>query len=840
MNLLGLTFILYYIKLSDGNGFWTNLRISDPDCHRRAVEFERTRKKLKKAELDLKFLYDCRDEDLHPKFTRWRNFNTLDDRAKHKAYRKVLNDEIKAKHAHIKRLRTTNTQKENALTSSTTWMKRMILTNAINGSVNSLITKAKKTHAKKFANLLHEKRKRDGITKNPNQCIINLSGITLSEDQYGALQYGLKYGIATNPKESDLIASAESFWEQLERNKLLPDSHHKIQRAKNALRGTVFNFLNFHDRRIVNDNKKTKIIQELCKDHVILQPDKGGGIVLIKKSDYNTQMESLFADRSKFRIVSEDPTPTRLNSLQKYLKKLQKRGEITQEVFNRIRPKNAKPARAHGLPKTHKEYEAMPSFRPIIDTTGTTHSSIGKYFTNEFTLKDSFDAAERIRNIPPADLENDFQFVSFDVVSLFTNVPLKRTMNLILDRVYKDKLIETNMKKATLKKLLLDTCTKTAFLFNGQLYEQTDGVSMGGSLGPLLANIIMVELESKIIRPLIEDGTIKFYTRFVDDTLLLLKKDDIERVKAELERFDSNLKFTYDMFETENPHFLDIEITSNGLKIYRKETFTGHYSDFSSFVPWNYRISWIRSLVYRTKRLCDHKYLKQGIREVKKFASWNGFPRNVHNRLINRFVNSPPKRQPDNEEDNEEITLWFNVPYIGATGENLIKSLRKKIVKLLNTKKKIKIKTFFKTTQLRDFASSKDKTPLLSKSNVVYEVCCPACGENYIGKTERTLKERSIEHAWYDVESPMRNHLKSCSHFNHMYGILTMLLETPTEDESLIRRNFTIQALQKQIKVLDSDKNWNQLLYKEALNIERKDPTLNKGLKASRRLRLFK
>ena len=559
-------------------------------------------------------------------------------------------------------------------------------------------------------------------------------------------------------------------------------------------------------------------------------------------------MEHLFADRSKFRIVPDDPTAARLNSLQKYLKKLHKRGEITQEVFNRIRPKNAKPARAHGLPKTHKEYEDLPPFRPIIDTTGTAHSSIGKYLceilkplsTNEFTLKDSFDAAERIRNIPPDDLENDFQFVSFDVVSLFTNVPLKRTLNLILDRVYKDKQIETTMKKATLKKLLLDTCTKTAFSFNGQLYEQTDGVSMGGSLGPLLANIIMVELEAKVIRPLIEDGTIRFYTRFVDDTLLLLKEDDIERVKAELERFDSNLKFTYDKFETEIPHFLDIEITSNGLKIYRKETFTGHYTDFSSFVPWNYRISWIRSLVYRTKRLCDREHLKQGIREVKKFASWNGFPRNVHNRLINRFVNSPAKKQPDKEDGTDEITLWFNVPYIGATGENLIKSFRKKIVRLLNTKKKIKIKTFFKTTQLRDFASSKDKTPLLSKSNVVYEICCPACGENYIGKTERTLKERSTEHAWYDAESPMRNHLKSCSHFDHLYGILTMFQEIPAEEETLNRRNFTIQALQEEIKILDSDRNWNQLLYKEALNIERKDPTLNKGLKASRQLRLFK
>ena len=447
---------------------------------------------------------------------------------------------------------------------------------------------------------------------------------------------------------------------------------------------------------------------------------------------------------------------------------------------------------------------------------------------------------ERIRNIPPADLENDFQFVSFDVVSLFTNVPLKRTLNLILDKVYKDKQIQTTIKKATLKKLLLDTCTKTAFSFNGQLYEQTDGVSMGGSLGPLLANIIMVELEAKVIRPLIEDGTIKFYTRFVDDTLLLLKEDDIERVKAQLERFDSNLKFTYDKFETETPHFLDLEITSNGLKIYRKETFTGHYTNFSSFVPWNYRISWIRSLVYRTKRLCDREHFKEGIREVKKFASWNGFPRSVRNRLINKFVNSTSNRQTEREEDPEVITLWFNVPYIGATGENLIKSLRKKMVTLLNTKKKIKIKTFFKTTQLRDFASSKDKTPLLSKSNVVYEVCCPACGENYVGKTERTVRERSIEHAWSDAESPMRNHLRSCNHFNHMYDIMSMFEDIPDEEQLAHRRNFTIQALQEEFKILDNDRNWNQLLYKESLNIERKDPSLNRGLKASRQLHLFR
>ena len=158
----------------------------------------------------------------------------------------------------------------------------------------------------------------------------------------------------------------------------------------------------------------------------------------------------------------------------------------------------------------------------------------------------------------------------------------------------------------------------------------------------------------------------------------------------------------------------------------------------------------------------------------------------------------------------------------------------------MNTKKKIKIKTFFKTTSLKDFASSKDKVPLLSKSNVVYEVCCPGCGENYIGKTERTVRERSIEHAWSDTESPMRNHLRSCPHFNHLYDILTIFEESSAEEESMKRRNFTIQSLQEHIKIIDNDRSWNHLLYKEALNIERKDPGLNKGLKASRQLKLFR
>lgn len=135
---------------------------------------------------------------------------------------------------------------------------------------------------------------------------------------------------------------------------------------------------------------------------------------------------------------------------------------MTQEEYDRLRPKNAKPARAHGLPKIHKTFENIPKFRPIIDTTGTSHYLVGKFLTNllsplttnEYTFKDTFDAVNKMQNIPTNLLKDGYRFVSFDVESLFTNVLLARTLNIITNRVFQDKLVNTNLKKNSLIKNL--------------------------------------------------------------------------------------------------------------------------------------------------------------------------------------------------------------------------------------------------------------------------------------------------------------------------------------------------------------------------------------------------
>ena len=65
---------------------------------------------------------------------------------------------------------------------------------------------------------------------------------------------------------------------------------------------------------------------------------------------------------------------------------------------------------------------------------------------------------------------------------------------------------------------------------------------MGSSLGPILANTIMTELEKKIVKPMIESELLKFHMRYADDTLLLAKEDDINYIFGKFNSFHKNLK----------------------------------------------------------------------------------------------------------------------------------------------------------------------------------------------------------------------------------------------------------------------------------------------------------
>ena len=129
------------------------------------------------------------------------------------------------------------------------------------------------------------------------------------------------------------------------------------------------------------DKKKLQVIKELLKENCILKPDKGNSVAVLNTTSYYESFHKLFSDSPKFKRLDADTTNIKLSTLQSYVQKLYNRNEISEEVYQEIRPKNAKAARARELPKVHKLFERVPSFRPIIDTIGSTHYNVGKYIT---------------------------------------------------------------------------------------------------------------------------------------------------------------------------------------------------------------------------------------------------------------------------------------------------------------------------------------------------------------------------------------------------------------------------------------------------------------------------
>ena len=98
--------------------------------------------------------------------------------------------------------------------------------------------------------------------------------------------------------------------------------------------------------------------------------------------------------------------------------------------------------------------------RPIISNIGTTSYHLAKYLAktlsplskSEYTVNNNLELISYMKAIS---IPSDHNLISFDVKSLFTNVPLDFTTDLISKSIYEDNEIQTNIKKKEMKQLLL-------------------------------------------------------------------------------------------------------------------------------------------------------------------------------------------------------------------------------------------------------------------------------------------------------------------------------------------------------------------------------------------------
>ena len=87
---------------------------------------------------------------------------------------------------------------------------------------------------------------------------------------------------------------------------------------------------------------------------------------------------------------------------------------------------------------------------------------------------------------------------------------------------------------------------------------------MGSPLGPVLANIFMVELEMSVIPNL--NDKIKLWKRFVDDTYCFAKSEYTNNILLTLNSFHQNIKFTIEI--EKDDAILDVLIIRKAMNWY--------------------------------------------------------------------------------------------------------------------------------------------------------------------------------------------------------------------------------------------------------------------------------
>ena len=80
---------------------------------------------------------------------------------------------------------------------------------------------------------------------------------------------------------------------------------------------------------------------------------------------------------------------------------------------------------------------------------------------------------------------------SFNISSLFTNIPLKQTIQICADTLYNSKFVPLIISEALFTEMLTAAAFLVEFSFNKTLHKQSGGVAMGSPLGPALANMFI-------------------------------------------------------------------------------------------------------------------------------------------------------------------------------------------------------------------------------------------------------------------------------------------------------------------------------------------------------------
>ncbi|XP_065662967.1 uncharacterized protein LOC136085574 [Hydra vulgaris] len=480
-----------------------------------------------------------------------------------------------------------------------------------------------------------------------------------------------------------------------------------------------------------------KALKELKSSNTIsIYPfDKGSGFVRTKKTNALKKIEEQLG---KSKIINYDQTQKLLRKVQNTLRNLETK--FTKNEYS-IYPSDATPPRLYGVIKAHKPTNNHP-MRIIVSTIGSPTNKLSNYLANliqptsnlnKTKLRNSKQFVECAQSwyIDPGELQ-----VSFDIVNLYPSIPVKESIDILLEQLRNSPVFKSKLSFSEIK-ILLDLCLSNCyFLHESNIHTLEDAGPIGLSLMVVMAESFLQHYEEKALlqaQYLTPPICVKSFKRYVDDIhSRFINEAESERFLNLLNNQHTNINYTIEKESDSHAiNFLDLSITNNKsgtylFKIYRKDAITN---------------------VQIKPHSCHNPKIIYGV--------FKGFIRRAFALCSKEHINHELKFLTEMFTENEPN--YISLPWVPKLSNQL-----KQIFKSVGY-----TPVFKSPKNLQQLITQKNKPRLPNDSYPgVYKLEC-SCGKLYVGETKLKVSTRICQHQKHTFEGKWKNstvagHSRNC------------------------------------------------------------------------------
>ena len=634
---------------------------------------------------------------------------------------------------------------------------------------------------------------------------VNLTDIRFSQEETALLNNGLQHSIEEPLKKYwiNLIMETEQAIRKLD-NKLQAPYRILATKKLRQLRAS-------NQNNNVMAKRQTHILKginnKLEKENAtVVKADKGKTCVIIYTDEYNKKVHK-FLNENNFQKLPKDPT----DKYQKLITKTLQHSDliIDKKQKQYLTQKKPQPPNLRAQIKLHKPDQPI---RPVVNNMNAPAYKTSKLLVNRlnnllnlrnhYNVKDSATLANDLTKIK---LDANHRMITLDIKDLYVNIPIQETLRITRTILLENNDEHTTKQMITLLEVILQ---QNYFSFCNNIYQPEKGVSMGSPISNIIAEIFLQNLENSHLKQILDKQNITFYTRYVDDILVIYntKHTSPEIIHSYVNKIHPNLHFNPTLEHNNSISFLDLLIIRHPnqieIDIFRKPTTTDTTINYTSNHPTEHKMAAYRYLINRmTSFPLSTEKRNTEWQNIRNIAHNNQFPIQHITKLRTQIQRKTHINTAKNNSNQKWATFTYHSPKI-RTITNLFKQTELKIA-------------FKSTNNLHQLSKhkSQDITQEHDKSGI-YSMICKTCNKAYIGQTSRNLTTRYREHIRYiknnDPQSAYALHILNN---RHEYGPLkdTMELIKPIKKPAMLipYEQLTIQTFH-QNGLLIPEQNCNE------------------------------